>query len=61
MLRATTNHDPYAECRANCAHDLTSGVLLADLLGSHGPHPALMVIDQRRARVNGLTSLRRAG
>jgi hypothetical protein len=38
------SRDPYRSCEQQCNHDLGRGVLLADLLGSDGPHPASYLV-----------------
>lgn len=40
-MSETAIPDPYAPCEAGCTHDLTTGILLSELLDRDGPFPAL--------------------
>jgi len=37
-------HDPYRACEQHCNHDLGRGVLISELLGGEGPHPASYLV-----------------
>ena len=57
--------DPYARCEESCTHDLAQGVLVDELLGADGPHPAVwgesgiggwLPASELRARLTGRES-----